>query len=185
MNKIQSQTLNAVVENYFQFQKHFPDKESLLFEAIKDVLECSQAMAEKFASTHCNMVSFWALNYAQSKTNMIYADFFDNMLENNFCNKEGRIKVGKDVVCDQIFGYEFKIEYFEDYEDVLKPLIRLKPEDGYQIKMKADTSGDHFMSAYIDVETGLLMGVDTSYRGTPFVMAEKITQKNFKWLLKV
>jgi len=185
MNKIQSLTLNAVTETHFQFQKQFPNKESLLFEDIKKVLECNQAMAEKFASTHCNMVSFWALNYSQSRTNMIYADFFENMLENNYCNKEGRILVDKDIVCKEIFGFDFEIEYFEDYEDVLKPLVRLDPENGYQIKMKADTSGFHFMAAYIDVETGLLMGTDTSYRGTPFVMADKIKQKNFVWLMRV
>jgi hypothetical protein len=185
MNKIQSQTLCAVTETHFQFKKHFPDKESLLIEDIKKVLECSEAMAEKFAGTHCNMESFWALNYSQSRTNMIYADFFENMLENNFCNKEGRIKVEKNIVCDEIFGFDFKIEYFEDYEDVLKPLVRLDPSCGYQIKIKADTSGFHFMAAYIDVETGLLMGVDTSYRGIPFVMATKVNPKNFIWLLKV
>lgn len=185
MNKLQSDILNSTIANYFQFAKQFPDKKSLLFADIIKVLECTQAMAEKFASTHCNMVSFWALNYSQGKTKMGYADFFENMLENNYCNKEGFIKVGKNVVCSQIFGFDFKIEYFEDYEDVLKPLIKLKVEDGYQVKMKADTSGFHFMSAYVDKESGLLMGSDTSYRGTPFVLAEKIKQKNFVWLMRV
>ena len=184
MNKLQSDILNSTVANYFQFQHQFPDKHSLLFDDIKKVLGCSESQAEGFASSHCNMLSFWALNYSQGKTSMGYADYFENMLENNFCNKEGFIKVDKSVVCDQIFGYKFDMEYYEDYEDVLKPLLKMSPDNGYQIKIKADSSGFHFMSAYID-ENGILMGVDSSYRGTPFVLADKVSQNNFIWLMKV
>lgn len=185
MNKSQANILISIIETHFQFQKQHPGKRSILFDDIKKVLECSLDYAEKFASTHCNMVSFWGLNYSQKLTTMQYDDFFNNMLENNFCNKEGKIKVEKDVVCEQIFGYDFKIKYFEDYEDVLNPLTRLNPEKGYQLKMKGDTSGFHFIACYIDVETGLMMGVDSSYRGTPFILSEKVNPKNFIWLLEV
>lgn len=185
MNKTQIETLTTLIYNHFQFQKQFPKRHSELFDDIIKVLECSLDYAEKFASTQCNMVSFWGLNKSQDKTSMSYSDFYDNMLENNFCNKEGKIKVDKDIVCDEIFGYKFELKYFEDYEDVLNPLTRLNMEKGYQLKMKGDTSGFHFIACYIDIDTGLLMGVDTSYRGTPFILSEKVTSENFIWLLEV
>lgn len=181
--------LNTIVANYFQFQKQHPGQHSALFDDIKLVLKCTQSQAEAFASTHCNMLSFWALNYAQGKTDMGYADFFENMLENNFCNKEGFIKVGKDpehskeIICDEIFGFQFKLVYFEDYEDVVNPGKRLNEKKGYQLKMKGDTSGFHFISCYID--SGVLKGADSSYRGTPFDLVKKINSKNFIWLLEV
>jgi len=188
---IKSDILNSITENYFQFQKQYPKKHSLLFDDIKSVLDCKQAEAEKLAGTHCNMVSFWSSNVSKGNTSMKYAEFYDNMLENKFCNKEGFIKVAsdpehsKEIVCNDIFGFQYTMEYFEDYEDVLKPLIRLDPKCFYQLKMKGDTSGFHFIACYIDSQTGFLMGSDTSYRGTPFVLSKKITKDNFVWLLKI
>lgn len=191
IDKIKSDILNATMENYFQFQKQYPKNHSLLFDDIKLVLGCDQKEAEKMASTHCNMVSYWGCNLAKGNTNMKYADFYTNMLENEYCNKEGFIKVAsdpersKEIISEDIFGVSYTMEYFEDYEDVLKPLMRLDPKCFYQLKMKGDTSGFHFIACYIDSETGLLMGCDTSYRGTPFILTKKITEKNFVWLLKI
>jgi len=191
MDKIKAEILNATMENYFQFQKQFPDKHSLLFADIKSVLDCAEAEAEKMASTHCNMVSYWGCNLVKGNTNMKYADFYTNMLENNYCNNEGFIKVSsdpersKEIISEEIFGIPYTQEYFSNYKDILKPLVKLDPSCFYQLKMKGDTSGFHFIACYIDSQTGLLMGSDTSYRGTPFVLSKKITKDNFVWLLKI
>lgn len=191
MNKNQQTLLNTYASNYFQFQKQFPKRTSLLFADIKKVLECSEPVAEKFASTHCNLNSFWNCNISSGKTNMPYADFYDVMLEKQYCNKEGFIKVARDpdnskeIICDEIFGYTFDALYYEDYEDVINPQARLDAGYFYQLKMKGDTSGFHFIACYIDIDTGIFMGADTSYRGTPFILSTKVNAKNFVWLLRI
>lgn len=182
MDKTKINILNSVTKSYFQFQRHFPDRKSALFEDIKEVLNCTQEKAEKLASTHCNMVSFWACNFASGFTNMPYKTYFRTMLDKKFCNDKGRIIVGKDKVCKEIFGFNFDIEYIEEFEDILKPEIRMDKNCFYQMKMKADTEGDHFLSTYID---DVFFGTDTSYRGTPFKLLNKINQSNFQWLLKI
>ena len=182
MNKKNSDFLNTIVANYFQFQKHRKGEHSALFEDIKEVLNCTQSQAEKLATTHCNMVSFWACNFASGFTNMPYKTYFRTMLDKKFCNEKGRIIVGKDQVCKDVFGFNFDIEYVEEFEDILKPEIRMDKNCFYQMKMKADTEGDHFLSTYID---DVFFGTDTSYRGTPFKLLNKINQSNFQWLLKI
>lgn len=185
MNITKSAILNSTIESYFQFQHQFPGKVSALFADIKTVLGCDEQTAENLASTHCNMISFWACMFASGRINMPYDSFFKNMLNSKFCNEHGFFLAEKTAVCMKIFGIPFEIKYFQDWEDVLNPASRLDPKSFYQIKIHTG-DGYHFMSTYIDDNSGVLMGSDTSYRGTPYEVAKIIIPAaQFVWLLRI
>ena len=167
MNKI-----NDLIKEYPQFKKT-----SKLYDSIVQTLGCTLSKAKDLTRTHCNLVSFWAILYTSGEYKNTYAKFFRWMLEENYCNVKGYILVDKKIILDKLL-IDCNMETFRDYEDIINPLARLNPEKYYQVKIKADTSGWHFMACYI--QDGIFYGSDTSYRGTPFLLTDKVTQANFE-----
>lgn len=171
MNKI-----NLLLKDYPQFKK-----QSLLFDNISEALGCGIPKASELARTHCNLVSFWAILFSSGNYKSSYAKFFKWMLEENYCDTHGYILTDKKNVLDKLL-IDSTLETYRDFEDIVNP-FRLNPEKYYQIKIKGDTEGFHFMACYL--EDGILYGPDTSYRGNPFKLLDKVTQKNFVKITEV
>ena len=169
--------LNALIENHKQFTG-----KSNLFDEIVRVNNCSRSKAKELASTHCNMVSLWAIICAQGKYLKSYGDFFKWCLDMKYCDQNGYIRVNKLNILDSL-DIQSPLKKYSDWEDVLNPKVQLKEDKFYQIKIHADTEGDHFMAGYI--QEGIFYGVDSSYRGTPFILTEKINPGKFQWIMEV
>jgi hypothetical protein len=174
--------INELLSQYPQFKKT-----SLLYDSIVQALGCGLSKAKDLAATHCNIISFWGIIYSSGEYKNTYAKFFKWMLDEGYLGTEtsppekGYINCNKKIILDKLLIDSTLTEY-RDYEDIINP-FRLNPEKYYQVRIKADTSGKHFMACYL--EDGVLFGTDTSYRGNPFKLTDKVTQKNFEVLLEV
>lgn len=169
--------LNALIENHKQFTS-----KSNLFDEIVRVTGCNLSRAKELAATHCNMVSFWAILCAQGKYLKSYGDFFKWCLDMKYCDLNGYMSVNKNTILDS-FNVQSSLQKYSDWEDILNPKTRLNEKKFYQFKIHADTSGDHFFAGYI--QDGIFYGSDSSYRGTPFVITEKISPDKFQWIMEV
>jgi len=174
MNKIEM--LNKIIETHPQFKEF-----SLAYDAIGKVLNCPIQKAKDIAKTHCNMLSFWAILKAGEQYNGSYSDFFKFCLGENFCTEKGFIK-DKAGILSQLC-IESKLVTYRDYEDIINPSIRLNPDKFYQIKIKANTRGDHFMACYI--QDGVLYLSDTSYRGIGVKALDYVNENNFQKISEV
>ena len=173
MKKIEK--LNSIVSRYNQY------KESDLQIDIMSVLKCDYDEASRLGRSHCNLVSFWALNFASGITDLSYEDFFRKCLKKKQCQENGNIIVYKTELCTKIFNYDFKITQFKDFAEVLSP-ESLNPDKLYQMRI---INGSHFMSCYL--EDGILKLSDTSSRGIGVIAARasRVNEDHFAWLLQI
>jgi len=148
-------------------------------------LSCSESEAEDLAHTHCNILSLWLGCFVGGVTDLTYDLYFRELLNKKLCKENGYLLYNKDVVYDKMFDIQRDLDYLEDYENVLNPDLMLDSDCFYQAKIKSSSGGSHYIITYVDDETGELMGADTSYRGTPFVFKNKVSQSQFKWLLEI
>jgi len=167
--------LKNIISKYNQFEW------SRLHDDIKSVLNCSDKEAKEKALTACNMVSFWAGIKVQGYTDIEYADFFTQMLNQGFCEENGNITETKDKIIKRLFNADFGILYFEDFEDVINP-FRLNKDSLYQMKI---INSMHFIIC--SVENNLMLIYDSGKRGigVPAVGANRINEKYFKWLMEI
>jgi len=176
-----------IIRDYNQFQR------GRLWDDIQFVLKCSEAVAKDKADSHCNMVSFWSGMYLAGHTSMSYREFFSKMLTtiikdpkngNNYgCRDDGYLNVSKECIAKQLFGYNFKPVFFEDFEDVVNPTVRLDPDSWYQMKIK---NSDHYMLSCLD-DNGIMLIFCTGKRGVgvPAIGASRIDEQHFKWLMEI
>ena len=156
-------TLNCITLNYNQ------QKKSQLTDDIQSVTNCDLNRALELASTHCNLVSTWALLFTTEKTQMFYDEFFKYCLDNKYCKENGFISTDK-VTLFRSLGFDFTPVYNRDY----KSLDDL-PEGFYQMSITG-----HFIACY---KTDRLYISDTSSRGYGKHYSI-IPQSRFRWLLK-
>ena len=181
MKHIHMEIFNTITETHFQFQHQFPDRKSLLFPAIKSVLKCSEAEAERIGSTHCNLVSMYAPIRAKGLFNAEYDKFFQACLDSKYVTKQGYI-TDKPLLLKYL-KIESPLTTYREYEDILDPGTRLKQDKFYQVKIKSQSGGDHFMSTYI--KSGILYLSDTSFRGIGVKATDFINDKNFQKITEV
>lgn len=175
MNKDKINILNEIISNYNQY------KPSHLQDDIDAVLKCGITEATQLGKSHCNLISFWAMNYADGKTDLSYRNFFQKSYEKKLVEENGNMLITKDKLCPIVFGFDFKLKYSHNFEDVLNPIL-LNPDKFYQMRI-LDRS--HFMSCYID--KGVLMISDTSSRGigVSAKTAKRIDKVHFAWLMEI
>jgi hypothetical protein len=174
MKRIKYTVLNSIIECYPQFKEN-----SLLYSEIMKAIDCKMSEAKEYAATHCNMLSLWAILRADSNYDKGYSEFFKWMLVENNCTVKGYINKDKEIIFKSLGINEYTGKYFEEYEDVLNP-IRLDIDRFYQMKIKGNTSGFHFMACYIQGDK--LYITDSSSRGIGVPAVDHITEKNFVWL---
>lgn len=185
MKKESIEMLKFIIRQYSQF-----DPDSQLFKDIKAVTGCRYSEIADIADSHCNMISLWAIMRASNKTGMSYADFYSACLTTDIkakdytakgCNREGKILVGKEFLIPAIFGVDFEPVFYEDFEDVVNPSMRLNEDCFYQMKLH---STDHYIACCID--KGIMLIFDTGRRGVgvPAIGASRVDEKHFKWLLE-
>ena len=168
--------LKQIIKRYNQNER------SQLFDDIKSVLNCDDKTAEKYALSHCNVLSFWAGIKVQGYTDIEYAEFFKLMLDHEFVTPSGFFSVNKDKIMDDLFGVDFDLEYIKDFEDVINP-FRLDKESLYQMKLE---NSMHFIICGVD-DHNIMLIYDSGSRGVgvPAIGAARINEKYFKWLLKI
>ena len=175
MNPKKIDKLNEIIKTHNQY------KRSQLWTDISVVLKCDMKEAANKAKTHCNMISFYAILYAAGKFDNHYRDFYEFCLENNFCDKEGFMQEKHDIL--SALGIESELLKYRDYNELLHCAGILDKDKFYQVKIKADTHGDHFMAAYFD---GINVYIsDTSYRGIAQVSVKYINRNNFQFIMEV
>lgn len=176
MDQLKIDIFNAIIEAHPQFTK-----KSNLFDEIVVALDCTYTEARDLARTHCNMVSFYACIRAGFGYNKSYRTFFKHCLSEKVCNEKGRI-FDKPKLLDTL-GIKSDLTTYREYEDIIDPYARLNPDKFYQVKIFANTSGDHFMGCYI--KNGQLYLSDTSYRGIEIPAIKYINPENFQKISEV
>ena len=176
MKHMETEIFNAITEVNNQFKEP-----TLLFGAIQSVLKCDMEIAKQKAATHCNLFSSYSPLRSKGLYNAEYSEFFAAVLKSGYVNDKGYIsdkaKMYKSV------GLDLPLTTFRDYEDILDPSVKLDQNKFYQVKIKGDTSGDHFMACYI--KSGILYLSDTSYRGIGVKATDFINDKNFQKITEV
>ena len=174
MDKQKINKLNNIIKDYNQFIY------SHLIEDIQSVLFCNRKQAFDFADSHCNPISLYALLYADDKIDISYKQFFRNLLDADFVRKNGFIKVLKEEIYSYYnIPFNNPLTFFEDYEDLINPSLRLNPNKFYQLKIKG-----HYMACYVDDNNELRLS-DTSTRGINKRAKDFVKQSQFKWLLEI
>ena len=176
MDLIKIDNLNGMIKSHNQF------KRSQLWTDISVACECTSAEASEFAKTHCNMLSFYAILRAAKKYSGQYREFLKYCLENKYCDKKGYISADKDVILDSLDIKDYTLVKFRDFKFVKNP-ESLNAEKFYQMKIKANTEGFHFMACYIYMDELYLS--DSSFRGVGVKALDFINSKNFVWLMEV
>ncbi len=175
MKKVNIVVLNQLIKDYPQFKEN-----SLLYSEIMKAVDCSFSQAKKYASTHCNLLSMWAIFRASNRYDKSYSEYFGDLLKENFCNVEGYIYDKPAML--KYLGIESSLETFREYEDIIDQ-IRLDANKFYQVKIKGNTSGFHFMACYVQDKKLYLS--DSSYRGIGVIATDFITEKNFQKISEV
>ena len=180
MNVIKIDNLNDIIETHPQFKK-----KSLAYDAVSAALDCTLTKARELVATHCNMLSLYACIRADEKYHGTYHQFFKLSYLNGFCNHKGYI--GKNASKDkpellEFFSIKSSLTKYEDFEDIINP-FRLNPDKFYQIKMKADTQGFHYISGYIQDDKFYCSC--TSYRGTGWKAEKYLNENNFVWAKEI
>jgi len=175
------QIFNNIISNYNQYTP------SQLHKDIIAVTGVNMEQAAEMAKEYCNLLSFWALNFAAGNTQISFQDYLSAGISLRSGSdplikaETGEMIVTKSVFCPMVFGFNFDLVYFSEYEDVVNP-VRLNPDKFYQIRI-VNTS--HFMGAYI--EDGILKLSDSHNRGigVPAAQADRVNQACFDWLLQI
>jgi hypothetical protein len=168
--------LSSIIKEYKQFT------DSLLIEDIQYVMQCDKRTAQDLARSHCNLVSFWAGIKVQGYTDIEYSDYFKLLLEHDFVKPNGYFNVLKNKIMFDIFGINFKLTYFEEFEEIINP-TRLNKESLYQMKL---VNSMHFIICSVD-KSGLVLIYDTGTRGVgvPAVGANRVNEKYFSWIMEI
>jgi len=167
--------LNSIIAKYNQYEP------SELQKDIITILDYGSKEAFKLGKSHCNLISFWALNVASNKTDMAYSYFFKTLIDKKYCEPNGNLLITKDVLCKEVFDYEMELKYFKNFDDVIDP-FRLDENKFYQMRI---INSSHFMSCYI--QDGKLYLSDTNDRGigVTAVGKKRIAREYFSWLLEI
>jgi len=157
--------------------------DSDLWKSIKQVLNCDTATAQKYASTHCNLFSFWINLYFQEFIQMQYADFFNWGLHTLFNNEPawlepGFIKPEKQDILN-FFRDDLEIIKFKDFDSI--------PDraDGqlYQVHILNKDNATHFLTGYID--NGSVLISDSSYRGCGVPINKALATDHIVWVKRI
>lgn len=176
MKKINIEILNEIIELHPQFKK-----KSLLYDSIIQSFGYNLERAKELASTYCNMISFYAILRASEMYHETFSTFITWMFDKGYSDVHGYIKAEKATILDEL-GVTATLLKYNELEDIIDP-IRLNADRFYQIKIKGNTSGFHFMSGY--VEDGIFKLSDTSYRGVGVIATDHINNKNFVWIMEI
>jgi hypothetical protein len=180
MNVIKIDNLNDIISTHPQFKKR-----SIAYDAVSMTLGCTLSDAKENVAFHCNMLSLYSCIRADERYHGSYYNFFKFAYENKFCNERGYIGAipGNDKP-DLLKNLNVisPLTKYTDFEDIINP-FRLNPDKFYQMKIKADTSGFHYMACYINDDKFYIS--DTSYRGIGVESLKYVNQKNFQWIKEV
>ena len=176
MKHMEIEIFNAVTEVHNQFTEP-----TLLFPAIQSVLKCSESESKRIAATHCNLISMYAPLRAKELFNKEYAEFFQKCLDSKYVTKNGYI-TDKPLLMKYL-KIDTPLTTYREYEDILDPSSRLDQTKFYQVKIKSNSGGYHFLSTYI--KSGILYLSDTSYRGIGVKATDFINENNFQKIMEV
>lgn len=129
------------------------EEDSDLWKSIYKTLYCTKKQAKEYATTHCNLVSFYAILYCQNLVTISYSDFFRKLLNNKSVDNYGYFNLDKEVVLKllnikcNIISTPFGVNYHAGF---------------YQLKI-TNYHGDHFIACYS--ENYNLYICDTGGRG--------------------
>lgn len=161
--------LKDTLEDYNQFKK------SNLQPDIMSVLNCDYKEAYEVGKTHCNMLSTWALVYAQDLYTGDYAEFFKMILVGGCCNKFGYLYLDKPELFKR-FNISCKIKKYDTIPYDLKE---------YQFFQIAVNKKTHFMASATDESKNIFL-FDTNNRPYGDELVDALAFKNDKidWFKK-
>jgi len=160
------QRLIDFINRFNQFQL-----ESELWKSIKSVLECSDSEAQALATTHCNLLSFYAILYCQNLITDTYKVFFQWCLNNKFVNNNGYFNVDKYVIFTAL---KLSINLIDT------PIDINYPAGIYQLKING-SAGSHFIACYSEGTNMFIC--DSNNRGVGVSMDSGLKNTdNIVWL---
>ena len=161
-------TLKEILIDYNQFKK------SKLQPDIMRVFDCSYTEAFELGKTYCNVITTWALVYANGSYNKSFAIFLRDCFNKKLCTKEGYFKVDKPVIFEKL-GIKCRIEKSYDYPDV-------GPGEVYQIAL----NDKHHFTAGASTDDNEIMLFDTNDRpyGEELMKALSVKNDSIVWFKK-
>lgn len=150
-------------------------KKSQLTDDIFQVFGCTLTEALEYQKTHCNVLSLWAIMYAQQYTEMSYADFLKFCLENKYLGREGSVpakgylNATKKAIFEKL-GIDAQVIQYATF-----PNDR-KPGECYQVSI----NGNHHFIAAIVNENKSVDIFDTNDRGCPVEIGQGFSKRHDK-----
>lgn len=139
--------------------------DSLMWKAVKQVLNCDTGHAREITSTLCNCFSFWTNLYFQEFIQLQFADWYSFGLKELFdgesaWKENGYIKVADDKIV-KYFNSALEVVKFKSFEEITDA------EDGqmYKVYILNKDNNSHFTTAYRD--KGQFFVSDSTWRGNP------------------
>ena len=147
--------------------------ESDLWRSIQFVLKCSDLQAQSYATTHCNLLSFYAVMYCQFLLNITYAEFFKNLLSKGLVANSGFIIADKSAI----------INLYKILVEMISTPIGVNYDDGfYQLKIN-NAHGSHFIGCY--AQNNNIYICDSNTRGVGVLLESGLLDNDKpEWLVQ-
>ena len=162
---------NKIITENNQFKDN-----SNLWKVIKEVWNVSDKDAKELAKEYCNVISFYAVSYANELIDCSLADFMYKLKDKKLFRKDGYLKDKSKIL--KCFNVNFKKKYVETMDT-----NNLDNNKFYQMRIKTGFNSYHFIGCYI--ENKRLYLSDSSNRGIMVLVEDAISIKQFNWMLIV
>jgi len=166
---INFQAMNTTIKQYNQVSI-----DSLMWKAVKQVLNCETGHARDISKTLCNVFSFWTNLYFQGFIQLQFADWYEWGMKTLFEIKDndgivkmlpawdetGWIKASDDQIV-KFFNPQLEVIKFNGFTDITDA------EDGqmFKVYLLNKDNKSHFTTAYRD--QGRFWVSDSTWRGNP------------------
>jgi len=144
---------------------------SMLPDSIKNAYGCTMKDALKYATTHCNAETFYAVLLADSKIEMTYTKFLAWGLKSGAVNRFGYLDWEKEEILKEI----------TPNTAIITHLVPFTGTNGkvYQMKI-TNIHGTHFMGAYYTNDTWFLS--DPNCRGVGVTWDALLAGDKVEWV---
>jgi hypothetical protein len=146
-------------------------KNNFLTREIIDATGCTVKRALEIQDGLCNLLSFWAILFAQGLLLLSFMDFYIFLVKNNYASEDGWLKIDKPDLLHAMRIDAQVIKYNKFTDD-------RQPGECYQI---AINNKHHFIASCVNDDLSVSV-FDTNNRGCPEDLEKALKKDKIDWI---